>query len=1201
MEMCRFTGLDDIEYKKVAAVLLRMTSSKQPRAAHFLSEEQRLRLLETLRFDQIQVRQMTIKRAHTKTCQWLLKKSEYLDWLDTSKIPDHYGFLWIKGKPGAGKSTMMKFAFGSCQKRMKDRIVISYFFNARGTELEKSTIGMYRSLLVQLLEQLPELQCVFDNRRFTDWDSKFKHQYTELLETIFEDAIQRLGQSSLICYIDALDECEERQIRDMVKFFQRLGELALSAGIQFQVCFSSRHYPHITITKGLTLVLEGQEGHSQDITTYIDSELKIGHSKLAEQIRLELQEKAMGVFMWVVLVVDILNKEHDGGRIHALRKRLRDIPSDLHELFRDILTRDCHNKNELILCIQWLLFARHPLSPEELYFAILSVISPQQISKWDQEEVTVGTIQRFILNSSKGLAEITKSKEPTIQFIHESVKDFLLKENGLSALLSDLGMNFEGQSHEQLKLGCLHHLSVDLTAHFSLAATAHKASSKEAGTLRQSATKAFPFLQYAVQNVLYHADSAQRSGIDQKNFLSSFELAKWVTLDNVFEKHEVRRHTSKASLSYILAEHNMPNLVRILPSDPSCFKVEDERYGLPIFAAWAHDNDEVIQVFLSKQVEKFPPTSPLHEIYNQYLHDSRRGGGFGRDFTYNKRRGVVSYLAQYGDERLLRFLLETKDYDLDGVDNYHRSPLWWAATHGHEAMVQLLLEKDVDTDAKDKDDRTPLIQASMKGHEAVVELLLQKSHKIDMQDNEGLTALSWAVVDDHPDIIKLLLQNGADADIRERSLDQTALSVAASNGNGAVIQLLLDTGKIDVEARDNLNRTPLMIAAINGHEAMVRLLLDTGKTDPSVMDYDGRTALCWASREGHRGVVQVLLDDGRVDSDSRDAGGRTPLGWASINGHKAVVQLLLDTGNVNVDSKDNSGSTALFWATMSGNEAIVRLLIEKGKANVSLEDNFSNSPLLIAAERGHETVFKLILNTGMINVDGCDGDGQTPLSKAAENGHGGIVKMLLNTNLVDADKKVNNGRTPLWYAATKGHKAIAEQLLATNKVDINVKDQGGRSPLSVASTRGFKDIVMMLLEKQANFEAQDKCGLTPLSCAVKHGHKAIVQLLLDVGVANVNHKDKYDRTGLWWAVATGNKAITKLILDTERANVNIKDHHGLTPLLMATKHGNGAVALLLLDSGKVDIDTTDEDGHTALWWARRYMLEDVIAVLEAQS
>lgn len=33
--------------------------------------------------------------------------------------------------------------------------------------------------------------------------------------------------------------------------------------------------------------------------------------------------------MWVVLVVDILNKEHDGGRVHKLRQRLGEIPGDL--------------------------------------------------------------------------------------------------------------------------------------------------------------------------------------------------------------------------------------------------------------------------------------------------------------------------------------------------------------------------------------------------------------------------------------------------------------------------------------------------------------------------------------------------------------------------------------------------------------------------------------------------------------------------------------------------------------------------------------------------------------------------------------------------------------------------------------------------------------------------------------------------------
>ena len=123
-----------------------------------LDENRKRVLLESLRFDQIDARQLTIKNAHAKTCRWLLQKSEYGDWLDPNKLGEHHGFLWIKGKPGTGKSTLMKFVLANARKKMKDMIVISFFFNARGDELEKSTIGMYRSLLLQLLERLPALQ-----------------------------------------------------------------------------------------------------------------------------------------------------------------------------------------------------------------------------------------------------------------------------------------------------------------------------------------------------------------------------------------------------------------------------------------------------------------------------------------------------------------------------------------------------------------------------------------------------------------------------------------------------------------------------------------------------------------------------------------------------------------------------------------------------------------------------------------------------------------------------------------------------------------------------------------------------------------------------------------------------------------------------------------------------------------------------------
>ncbi|ORY09451.1 heterokaryon incompatibility protein-domain-containing protein, partial [Clohesyomyces aquaticus] len=680
-----------------------------------LDNGQRQILLDSLRFDQIDARQMTIKNAHAKTCKWLLKKPEYIGWLDTTKLSAHHGLLWIKGKPGAGKSTLLKFALANARRTMKDRIVISFFFNARGDDLEKSTTGAYRSLLLQLLEQLPALQYVFHSVGLSLSSIRPNRQWgIESLKALLEQAIQGLGQSSVVCFIDALDECEEDQVRDMVQFFERVGELSASAGIRFQICFSSRHYPHVTIRKGLSLVLEGQEGHSQDISNYLESELEIGKSKIAQEIRSEVQEKASGVFMWVVLVIGILNKEHDRGRIHGLRRRLREIPGDLHKLFRNILTRDLHNRDELVLCIQWVLFAKQPLSPEQLYFAVLSGGEP--VSKWDPDEVPKDAIKLFILHSSKGLAEITTSKNQTVQFIHESVRDFLLKEDGLSDIWPNLRSNLQGQSHEQLKQCCLAYMNTDVFAALKIPEKLPKASSQEAADLRKSANNWFPFLEYAVQNVLYHADLAEKSGIAQGNCILSFPLPLWIKLDNLFEKHEVRRHTEEMSLLYLLGERNMPALIRAHPSAVSCLEAGTERYGPPLFAALATRSEQALLAFVDALSKERLPGNCLHDMQARYFED-RVDPNFGRNFKFSNQRSVISYLAEFKNQATVKLLLETGKIDIDATDKNRRTTLLRAAENGHEQVVKLLLDKGADVNAQGGKYGNALQAALDKGHE----------------------------------------------------------------------------------------------------------------------------------------------------------------------------------------------------------------------------------------------------------------------------------------------------------------------------------------------------------------------------------------------------------------------------------------------------------------------------------------------------
>lgn len=203
----------------------------------------------------------------------------------------------------------MKFAYARVSKESpRHAATAAFFFHARGEYLEKSTNGMHRSLLLQLLESFPDLQRVFD-----DVGPMFSNRLGDLsidiLRELLHNAILGLGHRCFTCFIDALDECDEQQVRDMVEFCEELGRLATMDGIRLRICFSSRHYPYIYIRDGLRITLENQQGHKDDLEKYVQSCLRADSGPLVDKTRNQILQKAAGVFMWVVLVVDILNKE----------------------------------------------------------------------------------------------------------------------------------------------------------------------------------------------------------------------------------------------------------------------------------------------------------------------------------------------------------------------------------------------------------------------------------------------------------------------------------------------------------------------------------------------------------------------------------------------------------------------------------------------------------------------------------------------------------------------------------------------------------------------------------------------------------------------------------------------------------------------------------------------------------------------------
>lgn len=398
------------------------------------------------------------------------------------------------------------------EKDHKDSLVISFFFHARGELIEKSLTGLYRTLLFQLLNAYPDLQRVLDKPEIRSHsENGWRSLY--VLKDLFSDAILGLGQRSLVCLVDALDECDEQQILDMVQHFEDMAEQSEENNINFRVCFSSRPYPYISVKRAVRLTLEDQKGHSDDLAVFVRSRLRINNPELASEIQSEIVQKAGGIFLWAVLVVSLVNKENHLGLL-ALKKRLSEVPKGLNELYREMLKRDDEHMDYFRLAILWTLFAARPLEPREYYHAMwISLLSEDLVDEKvppvtlpDSNEV----INNFVITSSKGLIEVTKSRYPTVQFIHESFRDFLLKNNGIREFWPEYNCDWEGQGHGKLENHCetyIKHHAVQGLIRGVLERHKVTYDPQILHTDRDIREQA-PFLSYAMKSIFYHSDRA---------------------------------------------------------------------------------------------------------------------------------------------------------------------------------------------------------------------------------------------------------------------------------------------------------------------------------------------------------------------------------------------------------------------------------------------------------------------------------------------------------------------------------------------------------------------------------------------------------------------------------------------------------------------------------------------------------------------
>lgn len=266
----------------------------------------RANFMRALSFDRVSFRRSVIIPAYASTNRCLFDTPEFLRWRDSTS-PGH-NFFWLRGKPGTGKSTIMKILVDYRPENMSNSLLISFFFNDWGHALEHSVQGLYRSMLHQLLAKVPRLFEDFrETRTFADvqtWSAK-------VLRGVLRDAVLCLQQERVLFLVDALDEGDEKEVRQMVEFFGDLAKSAHLKSIPVRLCFASRHYPNITLPQCEQVILEEQAKHAQDISRYILGTLNADDGPDKSNLIYRIERKARGVFLWAVLVVTALNEKHD--------------------------------------------------------------------------------------------------------------------------------------------------------------------------------------------------------------------------------------------------------------------------------------------------------------------------------------------------------------------------------------------------------------------------------------------------------------------------------------------------------------------------------------------------------------------------------------------------------------------------------------------------------------------------------------------------------------------------------------------------------------------------------------------------------------------------------------------------------------------------------------------------------------------------
>ncbi|CAI7663758.1 unnamed protein product [Penicillium crustosum] len=929
----------------------------------------------SLAFPEMLDRRDNIEPCHPDTCQWILELEKYKSWRSQVR-----GLLWIKGKPGAGKSTLMLFLHDELKRHVDRGIRLEFFFTARGTEMQRIPLGMLRSLLSQIFDRdaaiRPQLRDAYEQRcrQFGYGERKWQWPRMVLEELLAGAILASASRQQIMIFVDALDEAGAESAQYLAAYFHRLINRAEKMGVAVQICISCRHYP--IMESDATREIWVEHHNNDDIARYIKDIIvhtDVGDGpgqETREALAEQLIRQCKGVFQWAHLIMPLIRQKILEGELFGdIRCWLHEVPVGLEDVYTYILNNviEGRNRAQSFLLFQWVSLAERPLTVTEMRYALAAqnaeLIFPQKT--WEKIDGFVesnGRMKRRIQVLSGGLVEVISTVDydkivhETVQVVHQSVNDFL-RAKGLGLLCHNIGTSTFPMDDEKILSQCQATLYRTCLVYLATVHIPRKISDK------QDFIQNHPLLDYATNNLFIHAEKAANSRVDvlqnEQDILQRV-IGPWVQIYQI-QDHSVKRCPQEGTtILHMAAAANLLDIIESVVSNGGDIMTKDIIGNTAFHLAARQGHITAGKILLGK----------------------------GADHNAKNQSGIT--------------------------------PLTEAASCGHVRFVEWLLHEgaNVETSARSEG---ALQAASLEGHERVVAILLGAGANVNAQAGEYGNALQAAASRGSTEIVQLLLEAHADVNA-QGGIYGNALQAAALIGSTEIVQLLLEA-HADINAQGGKYGNALQAAASRGSTEIVQLLLEA-HADINAQGGKYGNALQAAIYHGRTGTIQILLEaHADVNAEGRIYG--NALQAAALRGSTEIVQLLLEA-HADINAQGGKYGNALQAAALRGSTEIVQLLLE-AHADVNAQGGEFGSPLLAAVQQGHTDRAQLLLQAGADVLLANEYD-QTPLHIAAYNNQLDFLNRfpLLASGINSRDKFL---RTPLHVANYLGHIEFAEKLL----------------------------------------------------------------------------------------------------------------------------------------------------------------------------